>query len=41
MYEETGQQDLAIAAYEKVLRIAVDGDKYCERAREKLRQMKK
>jgi len=41
VYEETGQQDLAIAAYEKVLRIAVDGDKYSERAREKLRQMKR
>lgn len=41
VYEETGQPDLAIAAYEKVLRTAIDGDRYCERAREKLRQLKK
>ncbi|MEI6970996.1 MAG: FHA domain-containing protein [bacterium] len=41
VYEETGQTDLAIASYEKVLRIAIDGDRYCERAREKLRQLKK
>lgn len=41
VYEETGQPDLAIAAYEKVLRIAIEGDRYSERARDKLRQLKK
>ncbi|MEI6219321.1 MAG: hypothetical protein WCP86_10505, partial [bacterium] len=41
VYEETGQPELAIAAYEKILKTAIDGDKYCERAREKLRQLKK
>lgn len=41
VYEETGQPELAIAAYEKILKTAIDGDKYCERAREKLSQLKK